>query len=177
MLLNSHPRARALTGTKSAFPNFQRESKTGCPADCLNGDPCCAESPVWGLIKQNMQDSCMELHSCASLCLSVFFSCCWLRWGGEACVIVTAIAVLTTVCVLLFLFSAFSQQKGPCLTYSTYHNPTGWTVPLRSITRGCRQLATNAVLAASPFHPPFHSHSHSSHPSHICLPPPLPGVS
>lgn len=39
--------------------------------------------------------------------------------------VVTAIAVLTTVCVLLFLFPAFSQQKGPRLTYSTYHNPTG----------------------------------------------------
>lgn len=50
---------------------------------------------------------------------------CQLRRSGEACVVVTAIAVLTTVCVLLFLFPAFSQQKGPRLTYSTYHNPTG----------------------------------------------------
>lgn len=50
---------------------------------------------------------------------------CWLRRSGEACVVVTAIAVLTTVCVFLFLFPAFSQQKGPRLTYSTYHNPTG----------------------------------------------------
>lgn len=160
---STHPRARALTGSKSLHFQISEGSKTGSPGGCSTGDLCSAERPVWGWV-----EACESpLWSCtlvvrASGWILLLAQAKWRSMCGCDC----NCCANHSVCSLVFV-SCFLQQKGPRLTYSTYHNPTGWTVPLRFITWGCRQLATSAVLVASPFHPPFHSHSHSSHPSHI----------
>lgn len=43
---STHPRARALTGSKSLHFQISEGSKTGSLEDCSTGDLCCAERPV-----------------------------------------------------------------------------------------------------------------------------------
>lgn len=113
MLLNSHSRGSIPAGTESALDEQIQQS---CTSSRLpGGDPCCADSPGLGLVQTPASPDGAVPFWCF---VPRFFFSCWLRRGGEACLIVTAIAVLTTVCVLLFFclfvcFLLFHSRRGP----------------------------------------------------------------
>ena len=77
---------------------MNKYSKAVRPADCPVVIRAVQIAQGWASCR--LPHLLMELCPSGALCLDFFLLL--LRRGGEACLIVTAIAVLTTVCVLLF---------------------------------------------------------------------------
>ena len=126
MLLNSHSRGSIPAGTESALDEQIQQS---CTSSRLpGGDPCCADSPGLGLVQTPASPDGAVPFWCF---VPRFFSlAAQARWRSMLdcdcdCCANHGVCSLVFFCLFVCLFPAFSQQKGPCLTYSTYHNPTG----------------------------------------------------
>jgi len=90
---------------------FHRKSKTGCPADCFTGDPCCAERPGQGLIQ-----ACKSpLRSCALVVVgasSFTLLLAQVRWRSM-CDCDCNCCVNHSVCSLVFVFCFFTAEGAP----------------------------------------------------------------
>ena len=89
---------------------FQRESETGCPADCFTGDPCCAERPVRGLIETYKSPSWRcTLVACASSFILLLAQARWRSMCDCDC----NCCANHSVCSLVFVFCFFTAEGAP----------------------------------------------------------------